>query len=162
MSVEACEYVMSAFRDNFKALMEDHDVGEELVFDANQIALYFKRFPFTAIIAKEQLNSVKGKNSMKSKDRITEMVCTSIRGKNFPMAYVGKSKQPNCFINADDDEFNNRYTSNNTVWFNHGVTQWWFQNVFSPWFNESFRVDDNEESHFIMIVYGFSAHNGIQ
>ena len=84
---------------------------------------------------------------MKSKNSITEMVCTYSRGKKCPMEYVGKSKQPKCFINADDNEFNHRYTSNKTEWFNRGVTQWWFQDVFAPWFNESFRVDDNEESH---------------
>ena len=84
---------------------------------------------------------------MKYKDRITEIVCKSSRRKKCPMAYVEKSKQPKCFINVDDDEFNNRYTSNNTVWFNHGVTQWWFRDVFAPWFIESFRVDNNEESH---------------
>ena len=116
--------------------MEEHDIGEKLVFTADQSALYFKCFPCTTIIAKEQSNSVKGKNSMKSKDRITEIVCTSIRRKNFPMAYVVHSKQPKCFRNDYGDEFNHRYTSNKMVWFNRGVTQWWFQDVFSPWFNE--------------------------
>ena len=71
------------------------------------------------------------------------MVCTYIRGKKCTIAYVGNSKKPKCFRNADDDEFNHRYTSNKTAWFNSGVTQWWFQDVFAPWFNESFRVDDN-------------------
>ena len=142
--------------------MEEHDVGEELVFKADQIALYFKRFPCTTIVAKEQLNSVKGTKSIKSKDRITDMVCTSILGKKCPMAHVGKSKQPKCFRNADDNEFNHRYTSNKTAWFNRGVNQWRFHYVFAPWFNVSFRVDDNEEPHCIMIMDGFSAHNGIR
>ena len=69
---------------------------------------------------------------MKSKDRITEMVFTSICGKKCPMAYVGKSKQPKYFKNADGDEFNHRYTGKNTAWFNHGVMQWRFQDVFAP------------------------------
>ena len=60
---------------------------------------------------------------MKSKDIITEMVCTFSLGKKIPMEYVVKSKQPKCFRNADDDEFNHRYTSNKTAWFNRGVTQ---------------------------------------
>ena len=64
------------------------------------------------------------------------MVCTYSCGKKFPMAYVGQSNQPKRFINTDDDELNNRYTSNKTAWLNCGVTQWWFQDVFSPWFNE--------------------------
>ena len=63
------------------------------------------------------------------------------------MAYVGKSKQPKCFRNTDDDDFNHIYTSNKTSWFNGVVTQRWFQDVFAPRFIESFRVDDNEESH---------------
>ena len=52
MSLEKCENVMYAFLDNFKASMEEHGVGEELVFNADKIALYFKRFPCTTIIAK--------------------------------------------------------------------------------------------------------------
>ena len=80
---------------------------------------------------------------MKSKDRITEIVCAYSRGKKCPMAYVGKSKQPNCFRNSDENEFNHRYTGNKTAWLNRGVAQWWFQDVFPPWFNESFRVGDN-------------------
>ena len=60
MSVEACKNFMSAFRDNLKELMEDQDGGDELVFNADQSALYFKRFPCTTIIAKEQSNSIKG------------------------------------------------------------------------------------------------------
>ena len=62
ISVEACENSMSAFRDNLKSLMEQHDVGEELGFDADQSALYFKSFPCTTIIAKDQSNSFKGKS----------------------------------------------------------------------------------------------------
>ena len=157
--VEACENIMSAFRDNLKALMEEHVVGEQLVFNTDQSALYFKRFPCTTIIAKYQSNYVKVTKSVKSKDRITEMVCKYINGKKFPMAYVGKSKQPKCFKNADGNGSNHRYTSNKTVWFNRGVTQWWFQYLFSPCFNESFKVDYNEESHCIMIMDGCSAHN---
>ena len=78
------------------------------------------------------------------------------------MACIGKSKQQKCFRNADDDEFNQRYTSNKTAWFNRGVTQYWFQDVFVPWFNESFRVDADEESYCIMIMNGCSDHNVIQ
>ena len=78
------------------------------------------------------------------------------------MVYVGKSKRPKCFRNADYDEFNHRYKSNKTAWFNRGMTQWWFQYVCAPWFHESFRVDGNEESHCIMIMNDCSAHNGIQ
>ena len=69
---------------------------------------------------------------MKYKYRITEVVLTSSHGKKCPMAYVEKSKQPNCFINYDDNEFNHRYTSNKIAWFNCGVTQWWLQDVSAP------------------------------
>ena len=136
---------MSAFLENLKSLMEEHAFGQELVFNADQSDLYFKRFPCTTIIAKEQSNYVKETKSIQSKDRITEMVGTSSLWKKCPMYYVGESKQPKCFRNADDDDFNQIYISKNTAWFNLGVTQWWFQDVFATWFNESFRVDDNEE-----------------
>ena len=69
--------------------MEEHDIGEDLVFSAYQSALYLKRFPCTTIITKEQSNSVKGKRLIKPKYRITEMLCTSSRGEKSPMEYVG-------------------------------------------------------------------------
>ena len=40
---------------------------------------------------------------MKYKDSIIDIVCTFSRVKKFPISYVGKSKQPKCFRNADDD-----------------------------------------------------------
>ena len=62
MSVEACENFMSALCDNLKALMQEHDVGGELVFNADQSALYFKQFTCTKIIAKGKSYSSKGKS----------------------------------------------------------------------------------------------------
>ena len=74
---------------------------------------------------------------MKDTDRITSMVCTSAKGIKCSIAYVGRAKCPRCFSGANDEIFK-RYTSNKTVWFNKGVTQWWFSDIFVPWFCRNF------------------------
>ena len=51
--------------------MEEHDVGEELIFNADQSALYFKRFSCTTMIEKQKSSYVNGTESMRSKYRIT-------------------------------------------------------------------------------------------
>ena len=52
--------------------------------------------------------------------------------------------------------------SNKTVWFNKGVTRWWFHDVFVPWFRREFRRDDNADSNCVVILDGCSAHKDIQ
>ncbi len=75
---------MSEFRGRLKSLMQKYNVTEEYVFNADPIALYYKRFPSTTVCSKDNAKDLMGTNAMKSKDRITHMVCTSSVGKNVP------------------------------------------------------------------------------
>jgi hypothetical protein len=47
------------------------------------------------------------------------------------------------------------------AWFNMGVTKWWFDTVFIPFFTEHFQSEEGT-NHGIVILDGRSAHNGIQ
>ena len=135
MSDEAYENLIVGFRQELKDLMQEHNVREEHVFNGDQSALYFKKFPCTTICAKDRRPFIKGTKAMISKDRITKMVCTSSPGKKCPMAYVGKARNPRCFVNVTAD-LKRRYTRNKTAWFNRGVTEWWFREIFAPCFDE--------------------------
>ena len=97
---------------------------------------------------------------MKDKDRITAMVCTSSDGVKCPIGWVGKSKNPRCFTNQNVQN----YIANEKAWFNKGVTQWWFRDVFDPFFKETYRrgEENDDEAHCIVILDGCSAHVGIQ
>ena len=149
--------LMIEFSGRLKTLMEKYNVTDEYIFNADQTALYYKRFPSSTVASKENVKDMKGTKAMKSKDRITQMVCTSSVGKKCPMAYVGTSKKPRCFVEASSDIMK-RYTSNKCAWFNQSVTQWWFKDVFAPWFDLNVRQN---KCHCIMILDNCSAHNDI-
>ena len=85
---------ITGFRLKLKEIMSDHDVPPSCVFNADQTGLYCKRFPSTTICEEKRRSDIKGTKSMKDKDRITAMVCTSSLGVKVPLAYVGKSNNP--------------------------------------------------------------------
>ena len=68
---------------------------------------------------------------MKSKDRITLMICTSADGKKVPLAVVGKSKKPHCF-NLCDGKPPFPYINQANAWFDKPITLWWINCVFWP------------------------------
>ena len=97
---------------------------------------------------------------MKDKNRITAMVCTTSTGSKVPIAFVGKVKNPRCFIGKNRPQF---YTHNKKAWFNKNTTKWWFQDVFAPYFIDTVRgLPGNGEINVIVILDGCSAHNDIQ
>ena len=57
------------------------------------------------ICSKDRIKYIKGTKAMKDKDRITSMVCTSVKGMKCPIAYVGRAKRPRCFSGANDKNF---------------------------------------------------------
>ena len=85
------------------------------------------------------------------------MVCTSSLGVKVPLAYVGKSNNPRSFAGKVRPA---HYTFNKKAWFNKGVTKWWFETVFIPFFTEHFQTEEGS-THGIVILDGCSAHNGI-
>ena len=112
MSDEAYENLIVGFRQELKDLIQEHNVREEHVFNADQSALYSKGSPCTTICAKDRCPFITGTKAMKSNALITKMVCTSTSlGKKCPMAYVGKARNPRCFVNVTAD-LKRRYTSN--------------------------------------------------
>ena len=48
------------------------------------------------------------------------------------------------------------------MWFDKGVTQWWFRDVFATFFEENFNIGDDIEVHCIVIIDVCRAHVGIQ
>ena len=74
--------LMIEFSGRLKTLMEKYNVTDEYIFNADQTALYYKRFPSSTVASKENVKDMKDTKAMKSKDRITQMVCTSSVGKN--------------------------------------------------------------------------------
>ena len=66
---------------------------------------------------------------MKSKDRITLIICTSADGKQVPLDVVGKSKKLHCF-NLCGGKTPFPYINQEKAWFNKPITLWWISFVF--------------------------------
>lgn len=72
---------------------------------------------------------------MKSKDRLTIMVCTAADGSKAPLSIIGKSKTPECFRYELDNpsKLPMAYKDQSNAWFDREVTVWWITHVFWPW-----------------------------
>ena len=157
LSEEHLQRVLGTFHNDLRELMASCNVPAERIFNADQTGLYYRRYPCTTIVSEERKKHVKGTKMMKDKERITTMCCTSSDGKKVPLAFVGKAANPRCFTGIDQD-VTKYYTHNSTAWFRKETTEWWFGQVFGPWYREHYPAG----THLIMILDGCSAHNGIQ
>ena len=56
---EAYQELAAAFRADLNALMEEYGVDPTMVFNADQIGLYYRRFPCTTICSKDNASAMK-------------------------------------------------------------------------------------------------------
>ena len=61
---------------------------------------------------------------MKSKDRVTLMVCTSADGQKQPLTVIGKAKKPHCFALCDNKP-PLPYKNEKNAWFDKNIMHWW-------------------------------------
>ena len=107
-----------------------------------RLAFSTRSFPtLTLYVDKGLKKKPGGSKQMKSKERITLMVCTAASGEKVPLAMVGKAKKPECFKLCKDHKPPMAYTHSSKGWFTRGVTKWWILEVFIPhhqkkWGNE--------------------------
>ena len=111
--------------------LKDTGVGPGCVYNADQTGLFYTKLPNRLYVPIENRKDYKGAKQMKSKDRITLMICTSADGKNVPLAVVGKSKKPHCF-NLCDGKPPFPYINQANAWFDNPITLWWINCVFWP------------------------------
>jgi hypothetical protein len=86
---ETAEDEMRKFRVDLKTLMEEHDIGPERVFNADQTGLFYLKLPNKMYCIVAERKTIKGVKQMRDKNRVTAMVCTSAAGAKVPLALVG-------------------------------------------------------------------------
>ena len=71
----------------------------KLIFKMDEMGLFFKMLPQTTYVSsKEDCATTRGTKGMRSKDRLTVLVCSNSDGSlKVPLAIVGNSKNPRCF-----------------------------------------------------------------
>jgi hypothetical protein len=97
MDDEMREGIMLEWQGKFWAKLRDRNIQPECLYNADQTGLFYNKMPNRMYIKRERHKEFKGVKVMKSKDRITLMVCTSCNGNKVPLAVIGKAKQPTCF-----------------------------------------------------------------
>jgi hypothetical protein len=125
MSLEMQVENKSRFVAKLNTCMEKYNVPFERLYNADQTGLFYNKMPNRIYLDKDKVD-VHGVKQMKSKDRVTPMVCTSVTGEKVPLLMVGTAKQPLCFIFlCPNGQALMVYTDQANAWFTKEVTIYW-------------------------------------
>ena len=122
---------MSKWFGKFSTTLKETGVGPGCVYNADQKGLFYTELLNRLYVPIENCKDYKGAKQMKSKDRITTMICTSPDEKKVPLAIVGKSKKPHLF-NLCDGKPPFPYINQANSWFDKPITLWWINCVLWP------------------------------
>jgi hypothetical protein len=127
--------LMGAWRTEFHAILDRENIPPERVYNGDQSGLYYNKLPNRIYVTKAERSSYAGVKQMKSKDRVTIMVCIAADGSKIPLSIIGKSKTPECFRHELDNpsEPPMAYKDQSNAWFDREITIWWINHVFWPW-----------------------------
>ncbi|MGH7974277.1 MAG: hypothetical protein ACREBR_02030, partial [bacterium] len=157
MSAEEQQRNHVEFRARLRNLIEQHNVGRESIYNADLTGLYYSMLPNRIYINKSQKGVFRGVKQMKSKDRVTLMICTAADGEKVPLFMVGKSAQPTCFTRlSDEGRPPMAYTHQGNAWFDRAVTVEWINRLFWP-----HHLKHHGNTCAILLLDNCSAHKGL-
>ena len=97
----------------------------KLIFNMDETGLFFKMLPRTTYLSsKEDCATTRGTKGMRSKDRLTVLVCSNADGSlKVPLAIIGNSKNPRCFRMEKPPLY---YMFQNKAWSDKRTLRDWF------------------------------------
>jgi hypothetical protein len=126
------------FMAELDACMEKYDIPYERLYNADQSGLFYNKMPNRLYLDKDN-KSFRGVKQMKSKDRVTLMVCSSAAGAKLPLFMVGTAKQPLCFkYLCCNSQPPMPYMHQANAWFTQEITIHWINKVLWPWHKSNF------------------------
>lgn len=137
------------------SLCNEHDIGLNGIYNADQFGLCYKQYPNRLIIKEKQRSTFRGVQAMKDKNRISIMACANALGEKVPLAVCGKYKRPLCF-NMVEGQLPLPYTSQTNAWYSQEVMKWWFKNVFKNYVQRR-----HGNAHIILILDNLDAHTAL-
>ena len=151
-------------KNDLNPVLVRHNIPLSRVYNGDQTGLFFNKMPTHVYVRKENSKTVRGCKAMKSKDRITLMVCTAANGDKIPLAIVGKSQVPQClgkvrYKNETRFIFERSpiaYTSQTKAWFTQEITLAWVKEIFWPC-----HLQKHGDVIAILILDNCTAHNGL-
>ena len=144
--------IVAEFARELERLIDELNLDPYQIFNADQTSLFYSKIPNMIYGDKEAKKNLAGVKAMKSKDRITIMVCVSASGEKVPLFVVGKPKEPTCFRLLEGKSAPLPYCGQAKAWFDKRVSLHWIHKVFWPWW-----IRHHGEKHCILIYDNFSA-----
>ena len=155
MTDEARKKIMDPWLDEFWKKLDDLNIKREHLYNADQTGLFYNKMPNRMYLNSNRRKLVKGVKQMKSKDRVTLMVCTSADGQKQPLAVIGKAMKPHCFALCDNKP-PLPYKSQKNAWFDKNITRWWISNVFWP-----YHINKHGNVPCVLLLDNFSGHKDL-
>ena len=90
MTYEEREIIMSEWRNDFHANIEELDTTPELVYNVDQTSIYYQKLPNSVYVDEVNKNYYDSVRQMKDETHITLVVGTSSSGGKLPLAIVGE------------------------------------------------------------------------
>lgn len=138
-----------------KNIISENNYSEELIFNCDETALYYRMLPTKTLDLKQAPTKAGFKLS---KDRITLLLCVNRTGKcKIPPLCIGKSKNPRCFKSTDMSKLPAKYSSSSNAWMTANLFHEWFHHDFVPHFR-SFAKKKNLEAKGLLLLDNCPAH----
>ena len=117
-----------SFSTEFLALIREHGVTPQRVYNADETALFWRCLPTSTMSAHTETEAVGFKLN---KDRLTILPCSNAAGThNCKLFVVGQYKKPRAFKNMV--HFPVHYDASESAWMTQGLFSWWFHHCFVP------------------------------
>lgn len=132
MDEQQVNVLRAKFQKELLDTCQKHNIQLQHLYNADQTGLFYRKLPNRMFLKKEAAKTARGCKQMKSKERLTLMVCTAANGDKIPLSLVGKTAEPRCFRLLEGKRPPLPYTNQKSAWFDTNVTVWWILNVFWP------------------------------
>ena len=140
-------------QEHLKRSITKYGITRDRVYNADQTGLFYNKLPNKVFVSMENAKDFHGCKAMRSKDRVTIMLCTAADGSKVPLSIVGKSKNPHCFKLGRSPI---KYTQQNKSWFTSKVMVWWVKEVF--W---QHHLSKHGNVYALLILDNCTAHNSL-
>ena len=157
LSPEEQEDTRADFRRELNSEIEEMSLSPSQVYNANQTGIFYNQLPNRLYLQKENAKGFRGVKQMKSKDRVTAMICTSAAGHKIPLLIVGKPKLPHSIRYLNAGKFPIPYTNQHYAWFDKKITMHWINTVFWP-----YHVKAHGNKKALLILDNCTAHKDLE
>ncbi|XP_028666328.1 jerky protein homolog-like [Erpetoichthys calabaricus] len=119
------------FIPKFQQFIEEQQLTEEMIYNADETGLYYKILPDRTLAMKKDKTSKEGYKQIK--DRVTMLFCCNWTGhhKLTPLC-IGKFGSPRCFHNINMSSLPLDYNHSKNAWMTAAIFEKWFHQTFIP------------------------------